>query len=135
MKVFKTEDRVYLSDTDAGGIAYHTSYFNWTEHGRTELLRELFNESELGSTIIGDLACVVTTIEIDYKYPLHLNDKLRVESRLSKLGKVSALIEQEVIGPEGTACTMTAKIAYINKTTGRPMPLPADVYAAMEQVT
>lgn len=134
MRIFKTEDRVYLSDTDAGGIAYHKSYFNWTEHGRTELLRELFNGTEMGSTILGDLACVVTTIEVDYKYPLHLDDLLRVESRISQLGRVSAIIEQDVIGPEGTACSMTAKIAYISRTTKRPMPLPPQVHAAMEAV-
>ena len=134
MRVFKLEDRVYLSDTDAGGIAYHTSYFNWTEHGRTELLRELFNDTDQGSTILGDLVCVVTTIEIDYKQPLHLNDLLRVESRVAKLGRASAIIEQEVIGPEGVAATMAAKIAYVNRKTGLPMPLPVHVFHAMEEV-
>lgn len=134
MRLFRIRDRVYLSDTDAGGIAYHTSYFNWTEHGRTELLSELFNGTDQGSTLLGDLACVVTTIEIDYKYPLHLNDLLWVESHVKDLGRASALIEQQVIGPEGVAALMTAKIAYINRHTGMPMPLPKPVYEAMKGI-
>ena len=32
MRTFEYRARVYFSDTDAGGIAYHARYLDWAEH-------------------------------------------------------------------------------------------------------
>ena len=61
MRQFRLHDRVYFSDTDAGGIAYHRSYFDWAEHGRTEMLREMVpdkSQSELAEGENGILILV-----------------------------------------------------------------------------
>ena len=38
---FKKRVRVYLEDTDAGGIVYHASYLKYAERARTDMLREM----------------------------------------------------------------------------------------------
>ena len=38
---FKKYARVYLEDTDAGGIVYHTSYLKFAERARSDMLRKM----------------------------------------------------------------------------------------------
>ena len=40
MKTNITEQRVYYSDTDHGGVVYYANYLKWFEIGRTEILRQ-----------------------------------------------------------------------------------------------
>ena len=39
--MFEWRVRVYLEDTDSGGIVYHSNYLKFLERGRTEWLRNL----------------------------------------------------------------------------------------------
>ena len=41
MSEFFIPVRVYLEDTDAGGIVYYVNYLKFMERARTELLRQL----------------------------------------------------------------------------------------------
>jgi len=56
--------RVYIEDTDAGGIVYYVNYLKYMERCRTELLRSL----GYGKTAIleGGLLLVVKSAHIDY---------------------------------------------------------------------
>jgi tol-pal system-associated acyl-CoA thioesterase len=38
---FVHEQRVYIEDTDAGGIVYYVNYLKFMERARTELMRSL----------------------------------------------------------------------------------------------
>ena len=38
---YKKYARVYLEDTDAGGIVYHTSYLKFAERARSDMLRKM----------------------------------------------------------------------------------------------
>ncbi|MCB1853292.1 MAG: 4-hydroxybenzoyl-CoA thioesterase, partial [Halieaceae bacterium] len=38
---FSTPVRVYIEDTDAGGIVYYVNYLKFMERARTEMMRSL----------------------------------------------------------------------------------------------
>ena len=44
---FRFPIRVYIEDTDAGGVVYHASYLRFFERARTEWLRALGIEPDL----------------------------------------------------------------------------------------
>ena len=90
MREFRLTDRVYFSDTDAGGIAYHRSYLDWAEHGRTEMMRTLVpghNQSRLaaGEGILN----VVKSISIHYRMSAHLDDEIEVITTVREVRKFS----------------------------------------------
>ena len=40
-QVFSHQARVYIEDTEAGGIVFYANYLKYIERGRTEYLRDL----------------------------------------------------------------------------------------------
>ncbi|MEK9724918.1 MAG: tol-pal system-associated acyl-CoA thioesterase [Rhodospirillaceae bacterium] len=77
--------RVYYEDTDAGGIVYYANYLRYAERARTELLRDLGVES---SRLMADdgIALTVRHCAVDYRKPAVLDDRLTVETELTRIG-------------------------------------------------
>ena len=77
--------RVYYEDTDAGGIVYHANYLRYAERARTEMLRELGEES---SRLMRDerVALAVRWCTVNYFKPAVLDDRLVVETSLQRVG-------------------------------------------------
>ena len=75
--------RVYLEDTDAGGIVYHASWLRFFERARTDWLRALgIEQSSLGpATGIG---FVVRDMQIAFLRPGRLDQTIRTELRLAE---------------------------------------------------
>lgn len=124
--------RVYIEDTDAGGIVYHGNYLKFMERARTEMLREMgFGKaavSEDGALI------VVTDIKIRYLRPALLDESLRVETKLVSLKRVTAVMEQIIYCDDQVLTRGTAQIATINQQTLRPVAIPSYMFDAMKAV-
>ncbi len=113
MKTFIYTERVYLSDTDAQGIAYHASYLNFAEHARSEVARECGS-----GAISGENGFVVKSLTIDYRKPALLDEVVTVESSVSELGAVSLVFHQVVKNPAGEVCAvLDVKLGFINLKT------------------
>ncbi len=118
--------RVYYSDTDAGGIVYHSRYLDFTEHARTELLRTLgIDQSEALKE--ASQAFVVRSLSIDYAIPAILDDLLTIESQVLKCGRFSMLIEQRITRGDTTLAVQETKVGHVDLKTGRPLPVPERV--------
>ena len=89
------EFRIYYADTDAGGVVYHAHYLNYFERGRTEFMRQ----RGLSVIELHEQGCIfpVVHLEINYRLPARLDDLLRVETKLLKIGKTSFTMEQKII--------------------------------------
>ena len=76
--------RVYIEDTDAGGIVYYVNYLKYFERCRTELMRALGTEraaiSESGWMF------VVSKLEVSYRQPAHLDDELQATASITAVG-------------------------------------------------
>ena len=87
-KTFVFPLRVYYEDTDAGGVVYHSTYLNYAERARTELLRHLGIENSALQERHG-VAFVVRKIEAEYLKPARLDDRLEVTFTPAKVGGAS----------------------------------------------
>ena len=89
------EFRIYYEDTDAGGVVYHAKYLGYFERGRTEYLRAR------GITVAGlaerGYIFPVVRLEIEYRAPALLDDLVRVETEVLKVGKTSFTLGQQVV--------------------------------------
>ncbi|MCH3908200.1 MAG: YbgC/FadM family acyl-CoA thioesterase [Sphaerochaeta sp.] len=125
---FHYESRVYYSDTDCEGIAYHARYLDWAEHARTEWMRSLFGSP---SQVVEryHMLFVVKTITIEYHRPLKLDDPVRVESSPVEWGAFSFVLLQEIFSGEEKKATLKVKVACLDDRTLRPAKLP-DTFVA-----
>jgi len=87
--------RIYYEDTDAGGVVYHANYLGYLERGRTEFLRERgVSVRQLADD--GQIFPVVR-LEVDFRSPALLDDLLRVDTEVVKVGKTSFTLRQKVM--------------------------------------
>ncbi|NLZ69236.1 MAG: YbgC/FadM family acyl-CoA thioesterase [Spirochaetales bacterium] len=127
MKTFIFKQRVYFSDTDAGGIVYHASYLNFAEHARTESLREISSVSQGEMLAKFNYGFVVKSIFIDYKKPAFIDDLLTVKTSVKEFKKFSAVFEQLIYREEELLTSLEVKVACIDLATKRPILIPEEV--------
>jgi acyl-CoA thioester hydrolase len=114
--------RVYYSDTDAGGIVYHSQYLDMAEHARTELFRHIGgNQKDLMDK--HSLVLVVRSLTIDYLKPAHLDDVLEVRTTITKQEVFSLVFQQDIWRGEDKMAALIVKAASISAETGRPVPM------------
>ena len=81
--VHRLPARVYVADTDAGGMVYHGTYLKFLERGRSEFLRLLdIDHSALISPKGDPRVYAVTRLEIDYRRQAKVDDALEIETRM-----------------------------------------------------
>jgi acyl-CoA thioester hydrolase len=116
--------RVYYEDTDAGGVVYYANYLKFMERARTEWLRALgFEQDRLRAT--EGVLLVVSRLSVEYRRPARFNELLQVGVRMSRLGKASLELDQEVAREGGEVlCAAAVRIACVEAATFRPRPLP-----------
>ena len=129
MHVYKA--RVYFSDTDAGGIAYHARYLDWAEHARTEMLRSLLPTFKQESIRNMGFVFIVRSINIDYFMPAYLDDEIRIETEMEKLGAVSGVVHQCIYRDESLLAEVKTKVAFIDTNTKKPSRLPDQLVEAL----
>ena len=130
MNEFLMPVRVYIEDTDAGGIVYYVNYLKFMERARTEFFREL-GFGKAGANKEG-YQFVVHSAQIEYKKPARLDDMLDVSARLVKLRGASLFFEQEVRRDDDILSNAEVKIACVDGASLRPVPLPPEVLAKLD---
>lgn len=95
MREFRIPVRVYIEDTDAGGIVYYVNYLKFMERARTEWLRALgFQHYTL---LDEDFLFVVRHADIDYRRPARIDDELDVSAAVERAGRASLDFRQRVV--------------------------------------
>ena len=77
------EQTVYYGDTDAYGVAWHGSYLRWMEQARVEFCREI--GIDLVEMKKQDVMIPVTNLNIRYKASALLDNKIIVETEITKM--------------------------------------------------
>lgn len=115
--------RVYIEDTDAGGIVYYVNYLKFMERARTELLRSWgYGKAAMPAE---DLMFVVHSVNARYHKPARLDDELSVLARVTDIGRAAFNVEQAVYREGVALCSADIKIACVSRENIRPMPIPA----------
>ena len=87
--------RVYIEDTDLGGIVYHANYLKFVERARSEMLRDA-NINQIDLKQNHDMIFVVRKISCDYLLPAVYDDELVVETSVKELKRASVIFQQDV---------------------------------------
>ncbi|PCJ31278.1 MAG: tol-pal system-associated acyl-CoA thioesterase [Alphaproteobacteria bacterium] len=128
--------RVYYEDTDAGGVVYHANYLKYMERGRSDMIRNLgiSQEEMLKFLEPGDIKFVVIRSEVDYVKPAKLDDEITVHTNVSKLGKASLVMEQEIHRSDEILAKGIIKVAALNEEN-KPARLPTKILEKINEVT
>ena len=131
--VFLWPVRVYYEDTDSGGLVYHANYLKFMERARTEWLRSLgFAQTELQREL--GVIFAVRSLQIDYRRPARLDDRLEVRTRVTAAGGASLSFQQDVwrVGdaPE-LLSSGSVKVACLDADSLRPHPVPDKIKAEL----
>jgi tol-pal system-associated acyl-CoA thioesterase len=121
--------RVYIEDTDAGGIVYYVNYLKFMERARTEFMRAL----GFGKAFIfnADLMFVVQSVDVRYLQPARLDDELEATVSARKIGGASMLLHQSVRRGETVLAEGEVKIACVNQRQLQPKRMPAEMLARL----
>ena len=95
MSEFQLPVRVYVEDTDAGGIVYYVNYLKFLERARTEWFRH--RGFEKPALFRDNLMFVVHSLSIDYRRPARLDDLLLATARVVSGGRTFFVMDQRVL--------------------------------------
>lgn len=125
--------RVYIEDTDAGGIVFHAKYLHYMERARTEWVRH--RGVELRSGLGDNISYVVQKLSIHYAAPAYLDDELEVTADLVNAGRVWMEFDQKVTrkGEERPLARASVRVACVALDSGRPRRLPEDLGQLLQQ--
>jgi acyl-CoA thioester hydrolase len=122
--------RVYYEDTDAGGVVYHSNYLNFMERARTEWLRALGFEQPQVKADLG-VIIVVHSLSVEFKGPAYFNDMLEVHCKLTKIGRGSIEMGQQIMCAHHLLIKAQVKLAFVNADTFKPVGIPVAIKTAM----
>ena len=127
---FSLPIRVYIEDTDAGGIVYYVNYLKYLERARTELMRTF----GLERAAISDAGWnfVVSDVSLSYKEPARLDDQLHATAVISAVGGATINFHQKVRRADAVLVAGDIQIACVERGTGRPMRLDAALRKQVE---
>lgn len=117
---------VRFIDLDALGHVNNARYLNYLEEARLAYAKDVLG----WDGDIRHLGLVVAGVEIQYKLPIFLNDKVEIRTRVSRIGGRSFEMEYLIlnIGGEEPALAAQAKTVQvsINEESGKSTRLPEE---------
>lgn len=80
--------RVYVADTDSVGVVHHANYLKFFEYARSEALRDTGIQLPWLIENFG-VQFAVSKLDITYRKPAKLDDKLMIITKVQKVGPAS----------------------------------------------
>ena len=124
---FSCPIQVRWRDLDAFGHVNNATFASYLEMARTEAWTSLFGGRDALA-----IPFFVKRLEIDYRRPINLEDEVQVWLRVGEIRGASFTFEYLVEAEGEVAATASTKLACVDKTTGRPVPIEASVQATLE---
>jgi len=122
MSEFRFPVRVYIEDTDAGGIVYYVNYLKYMERARSEWLRARGITQH--ALFESGVQLVVHRLECRYAKPARLDDALEVSAEVLTAGRARLQFGQVVTRRGEPLCEARVDIACIDAARLRPIPWP-----------
>ena len=125
--------RVYMEDTDAGGIVYYVNYLKFMERARTDMFRVLGCAKP--AVFAENLMFVVHEAKAKYHRSAELDDELQVSAVITKVAKATVFFQQRVDrlsgGDSELLCESEIKIACVSRDLRKPCAIPGDLRALL----
>ena len=129
---FSFKLRVYIEDTDAGGIVYYVNYLKFMERARTEFMRSMGYGKEY--IFNHDLMFVVRDVAVKYLRPATLDDELEATARVQQVRGALMILRQSVRRGEEILAQGDVTIACVDRAGLKPRRLPPEMVAALQAV-
>lgn len=130
MQFYSMPLRVYLEDTDAGGIVFYANYLKHMERARTEWLRACGVELDVWQQRERRLF-VVREAHLHYLRPAKFNDELIVSAKLLTLKPASLVCGQTIMRQTEELVNATIRLACVNADTLAPVAIPTEIREAI----
>lgn len=131
MQKITFETDVYTFHIDYAGHVSNIVYIQWMEIGRTKLIEVAGMPVE--RLVEEGIFPILAGTQIEYRSPLYLGDRVRVELWLSELRRASATIEFRFYNQDGVlAASGSQKGLFLQRETKRPHRLSPARRAAFE---
>ncbi len=126
--------RVYIEDTDAGGIVYYVNYLKFMERARTEFMRSLGFEQKL--SIESPVQFVVHSANTRFVKPARMDMSLSVSVRVAKIAKSYFVVEQTVNSEDDYElyCQADIKVACVDSNSFKPIAMPELVQQGLKNI-
>lgn len=118
--------KVYYHHTDCGGVVYYANYLNFLEEARTEF----FAEKGLFLKNLADdrnVLFVVSKQEVDYKFHAYYADILKIETKLTNIGKVRLEFEHRIKNQDGKLICQGKVTSVCVGKDFKPQAIPDDI--------
>ena len=126
---FEFNIRVYIEDTDAGGIVYHANHIRFMERARTEWLRSTGIAHYWQQT---DYSFVVHKINVKYVRPILMDDLITVTARVISCKAASFVLQQNIYRGEILLASGEVELACLNKAMS-PRKLPHEIHDLIQK--
>lgn len=130
--VFYWPVRVYLEDTDAGGIVFYANYLKYFERARTEFVRR--SGFSMRSELEAGLSFVVHSIEMFYRASAYLDDELLAGVELDTLRKTNFTVRQWIVRksePTKVLAEGRITVVCVKLANGKPNKMPSELVKAL----
>lgn len=125
--------RVYIEDTDAGGIVYYVNYLKFMERSRTELMRSLgFDKNFIFNQ---ELMFVVRDVAVTYFKPAKLDDELTATAIISGVKGATITMQQSIRMGEDVMAEGLVTLACVDKTGVKPRRLPKSMLETLRSAS
>ena len=124
--------QIYWEDTEATGIVCYANNLRFLERGRSDLVRRAGIDQAALLNSEG-VMFPVRRCEIDYLQPAHLDDQIKVFTRIKKIGGASMDMDQDILRDEEPIVLAKVRLACVGPG-GRPQRLPAFVRTALNKL-
>ena len=123
--------RVYIEDTDFGGLVYYANHLKYMERARTECLRAAgWSQAEL---VKAGLIFVVGRVDMRYLAPARLDQELCIQTRIKEHKGARVRFSQSVDDARSGQHLSIGEIEVIcvDATSLRPRRWPMDLIDTM----
>jgi len=126
---FSLPVRVYIEDTDAGGIVYYVNYLKYMERARTEFMRGL--GMDRSAIFNSELMFVVRDVTVTYQRPALLDDDLSATAALTAVGGASLKLRQCVLRGTDLLAEASVSLACVSPESLRSRRIPKPMLATL----
>ena len=121
--------RIYIEDTDPGGIVYYVNYLKFMERARTEFMRSLgFDRS---ATFTSASMFVVRDLAIRYLSPAFLDDEIRVTVAVANVKGASIGMRQNIFRGENELVDASLSLVWVDRENLMPSRLSKEMRLAL----
>lgn len=130
--VFEWPLRVYIEDTDMGGVVFYANYLKFFERARTEWLRSLGVSQQMLMDEYSQIF-VVGRLSVDYIKSARLDDELRITVAVERMGKASVHFSQQAWCGETLLARAQIQIVSVSLPQMRPVAIPSGILEKMQK--